>query len=550
LQIPPVILNTRRPILYRAPLVPVAVAMIVGIVAGRHAPLPVTVWVIGAGVALAAAAVFLARGHLTGPAAVFAGLTVLALAAIHGHLAYHWAPKDALVSFTGASLIPATVTGRIVVAPLTEGEGHMRRTRFLVEAETILTRDGRRPVSGLLRVGVRGGQEQLTAADRVDVVGWLGRIRPPDNPGQYDWAGAARTTGTLAVMDVHGPEGVRVLPEGSGAGLTRWLWRWRMAARSHLAAGDPDSNRLLTALIIGERHPALRQLNRAMMRAGTVHILSISGAHLAIFLGFIYLLCRAAAMTPRRSAVIALVVLAVYMLLTDPQPALLRSAIMAACLCVGTIVGRRNTSLNSLATAAVILLAFDPMQVFDVGLQLSFTMVAGLILLTRPIREAIFSRRLRHRGLMVFRGRHRLRRWWTYTAADWFYNAVAMSLAATLASVPLVALHFGLFSPYAPVLSLLLAPLVTAILVPSYLSLATALLMPNLSAVIAAASHRLAEWFMQVCWWFERLPGLCLRPRPVDLGWVAAWYLLIWVWCRRRRIRFGRLWAVCGVAMV
>ena len=54
-----------------------------------------------------------------------------------------------------------------------------------------------------------------------------------------------------------------------------------------------------------------------------------------------------------------------------------------------------------------------------------------------------------------------------------------MSLAASLASVPLVAFHFGLFSPYAPLLSLLLAPLVAAILVPSYLALALAWPMPN-----------------------------------------------------------------------
>ncbi|MCY2927316.1 MAG: ComEC/Rec2 family competence protein, partial [Planctomycetota bacterium] len=220
------------------------------------------------------------------------------------NLAYYAAPDDAIVSYTGATQIPATLTGRIVGAPQTDGAGHMKRTRLLLEAQSIRTDRGPEEVSGLVRVAVRGGHEQLAPADRVELIGWLERVRSSDNPGQYDWAAAARATGTLAALDVRGPEGVRILPDPAGP-VERWLWRWRMAARSHLNVADPESNRLLTALIIGERHPALRDLNRAMMRAGTVHILSISGAHLAIFLGFVYLLCRALALTPRRGAAVA-----------------------------------------------------------------------------------------------------------------------------------------------------------------------------------------------------------------------------------------------------
>ena len=134
-----------------------------------------------------------------------------------------------------------------------------------------------------------------------------------------------------------------------------------------------------------------------MIRAGTAHLMSISGLHLGIFLGFVFLLCRLVAMSPRRSAGVVLVVLAAYVLLAEPRAPLLRSAIMAAALCSGLILGRRYMPLNALAAAAIILLAIEPLQLFQAGFQLSFAIVAGLVLFLRPARRLIFRRWLRRR---------------------------------------------------------------------------------------------------------------------------------------------------------
>ena len=91
---------------------------------------------------------------------------------------------------------------------------------------------------------------------------------------------------------------------------------------------------------------------------------------------------------------------------------------------------------------------------------------------------------------MVFRDRDRLRRWLNYTAANWLMDAVAIAVIAYVVSAPLVAYHFHLFSPYAAPLSLLLAPVVAAVLVPGYVSMALAWPMPNL----AYAFGQLAAW--------------------------------------------------------
>ena len=525
--------------------------MIAGIVAGRYVRVPATFWAVTAFVAFAVAAGTLARAHLHLITSICAGVVIFSLAAVHGNLAYSRVPGDAVVSFTGRRRIPATVRGRIVTSPQTRHRGYRDQTQFVLTADEIATDAGPRSVSGLVRVTVDEGDERLLAGQRIELVGWLGRVRPPGNPGQHDWAADARTTHTLVTMRVPGRSGVTITARAGRSSLGRWLWRIRAGARQHLAgAGGSGPGRLVNALILGERDPALATLSRAMVRAGIAHFLSISGLHLGVFLGFAYLLCRLVTLTPRRAASVVLVVLGVYVALAEPRPALLRSAIMAASLCAATIWQRRGASLNALAAAAVILLAFNPMQLFGVGFQLSFAIVAGLILGIEPMRDFLFGRWLRRRGLVVFRSERRLARWLNYTAADWLSRAVAMCLVAYLTAVPLVAVHFGLFSPYAPVLSLLLGPLVVAVLVPGYVSLALAWPMPNLSAAVGTLARLAADALTWAVALLERLPGLCFDLRPVGPAWAGVWYVAILLVLARGHIRFGRVLAAGGAAAV
>ncbi|HUU59061.1 MAG TPA: ComEC/Rec2 family competence protein, partial [Phycisphaerae bacterium] len=275
-----------------------------------------------------------------------------------------------------------------------------------------------------------------------------------------------------------------------------------------------------------------------------------SGLHLGIFLGFVLLLCRLVGLSPRRSGAVVLVVLAAYLLLAEPRPPLLRSAVMAAALCVGMIARRRYSSLNALAAAAIILLAFDPLQLFGAGFQLSFTIVTGLILLHRPVRKLLFGRWIRRRGLMVFRGEHRARRWMHFNAANWIISGITMGITAYLMGAPLVAHHFGLFSPYAMVLSLVLLVPVAAVLIPGYLSLALQFPMPNLAHVfsrLAGGAGRSVSWLVAVS---GHLPGLCFELRPVGPAWTVGCYAVIALVWLRDRIPFGRAAAIAGLVAV
>ncbi len=535
-------------------------AMIGGIVAGRFTDLPVGFWTVAGSAALiAAVGTFpLKRFHLlTG---VCLAVTIFSLGAVYVRTVCFSVRDDDIVHYAGEGRRLATVRGRIVTAPQIYGDdagvaqGWRRppRTSFVLGVEGILLRgQGIQPAGGLARVTVQQPVDHLAAGQEVDLVGWIGRVGPPNNPGQFDWRAVARNSGTLVEVTVPGADGVTVRSETPGGWLGRAVWQVRSSARQHLLdCGDVRGGRLVNALILGERHPALRGLNRAMVRGGVAHFLSISGLHLGVFLGFIYLLCRLASLTPRRAAAAVLIILAAYVVLAEPRAPLLRSALMAAALCLATISQRRYAALNALAAAAIVLLAVDPMQLFSAGFQLSFAIVAGLVIGHDPVRRMLFGRWLGRRGLMVFRDPRGPRRWLYVRAADWAIGGVTMCLTAYLAAAPLVAVHFGLFSPWAPLLSLVLFPVVLAVLVPGYISIALAWPMPNLSYAFGRLAGQAANGLAGLVEATEALPGLSFELRPLGPGWAVLCYAALILLVVRRRSRRLTIWAAVAVLAV
>ena len=535
--------------LIRSPLLPVAAAMIVGIILGRYVRLPVGAWGILAVAAIAAALATIRREHLRTVTSWSIALAVFSLSALYTHVTYYSTAADDIVTYTDYASILATVRGRIVSSPtLVEDEqSTSRRDRqarmlFVLDAGQIRTSAGWKPANGLVRVTVHEECPKLAAGQDVEVVGTMGRIRPPDNPGQTDWSAYGRENHLMVWVSVPARDGVAVTGGENPTWVERSFWHIRSAARQHLlSCGDRDDARLVDALLIGERHPALQKLNLQMVRAGIAHMLSISGQHLAVFLSFMYLICRLTNLSPPRSAAIVLVILLAYMLLAEPNAPLWRSAIMAGTMCLATIFSRQYGALNAISAAAVILLGLDPMQLFNAGFQLSFVIVAGMIVLHRPMREFLFGRWLAHRGLIVFRKEHRLRRWLYFGLAEGIITTLTASISAYVVSAPLVAYHFGLFSPYAGVLSILLSPLMALVLVPGYISMALAWPMPNLSAAMGDLSAWGAWVLAGAVDLSSHLPMLAMELRPVGVAWTIACYAVIILFLLRGRGPWGKV---------
>lgn len=547
--------SSETPRLQRAPLLGPAGVLLAGVVLGRFLPLGTEFWwllLAGAGLGGALA---LRRAHLRGVAVACVLTAVLAAGAVRLHLAWFAIPKDHIVWSSDTGRIAATVRGTVlspmhIYQPAVPfGYQPHPRASFLLDVAEIKTADGWRPARGQLRVTLEEPYRLHDLGTPVELIGWLGRYSEPSNPGEFDAAEMARRTGVLCWFRVPAEDGMCVWPVDR-APWRAMLDRIRRLPRQHLAeAGTPDDGRLVNALVLGERSPALRDLSETMTRAGIAHFLSISGMHMGVFLGFVYLLGRLARLSPRRAAWGVLLVLVGYVLVAEARAPLLRTGLMAAALCVAVLTRKRTSMLNALLLAGIILLLLDPRQAFQAGFQMSFGIVLGLVLLARPLHDALFARWRELRELRVATGPPTPWRRLGRVGSESVRMAVAYSLAAYLVGAPLAAYHFGLFSPYAAVLSVLLFPLVAAVLIPGYLAMALGAVVPNLAAMLADAAGIFAGILRDLVDRLDHLPLLSIELRPIGPAVVLLWYAVLLAVVFYRKLPRGRL-ILGGLAVV
>jgi competence protein ComEC len=177
-------------------------------------------------------------------------------------------------------------------------------------------------------------------------------------------------------------------------------------------------------------------------RAGLSHLLAVSGQNVALLALLVMPLLALLGMPLRTRLVWILAAIAVYVPLAGAGPSIVRAGVMGALGVLATLAGRRSSRLYALAIAAAVTLAIEPRVASDVGWQLSFAAVLGILALAGPLRAVIVSR-LGRKG-------------WLRAVAD----AIAVTVAATLATAPLIAFHFESLSTTTLFANLLALPAV------------------------------------------------------------------------------------------
>ena len=217
----------------------------------------------------------------------------------------------------------------------------------------------------------------------------------------------------------------------------------RDRAEAALGRGMPPREAALArGFVLGEDEEVDARTTEDFRRAGLAHLLAVSGQNVALLALLAMPLLAALGMPLRTRLLWVLGLIAVYVPLAGAGPSIQRAGIMGGLSVLATLSGRRASRLYGLAFAAVVLLALEPGIAADVGWQLSFAAVLGILLLAAPLRRAILARIGRHG--------------WRRALAD----GAAMTIAATLATAPLIVFHFEELSTTTLAANLLALPAV------------------------------------------------------------------------------------------
>lgn len=345
-----------------------------------------------------------------GAAAACAALVLLSCA---GQV---WVRGQGLLPELAAQGATARVVGSVVGDPRTvrpdPGLGGRPQPERVVVRVSVTAVEGRGRAgparAQVLVLGPRAGWASLTAGARVAATGRLVAAEPGDD--------------VLALLVASAPPRVVSPPPG-----------WQRAAES-LRAGlrasaEPlpdDAGGLLPGLVVGDTSGLPPDLEEDMRRVGLSHLTAVSGANVAIVCGTVLVVAAAVGAGRRLRLALAAVALAGFVVLARPEPSVLRAAVMGGIGLVGLAAARRGRGLPLLCCAVVALTAVDPWLSRSFGFALSVLATGALLLLARPVADA-------------------LARWLPTPAA----LAVAVPTAAQAVSAPVVVL----LSPEVPLLA-------------------------------------------------------------------------------------------------
>jgi competence protein ComEC len=327
---------------------------------------------------------------------------------------------------------------------------------------------------------------ELRQGWRVQASGSLRRLQPAPHPLL---AGPAERLAGQGVRTRLQVEQLQVLERPATPILDL---RRRIAGRLIEAAGA-ERGGLLAALVLGSAVvPVPTEVRDAFRVAGLSHALAASGFHLTVLLGVVSALGRPLGRAPRLT--LAAGAILGFLLLAGPQGSVVRAVIMGAVALLALEFGRRARPIPLLLSTVVVMLWIQPSWLQDVGFQLSVVATAGLLITATPLEQAIAA------GLPA--GREGRPGPWRSGLAP----AVAVPLAASLWTLPLQLLHFGVVPVYAVPANLAAGPLLTPLTLAAMVLSLVALLLPPLLPLLVLVIDPLARLLLAIAQLFAGLP--------------------------------------------
>lgn len=505
---------------YLPPLAPPAIALAAGVAAGRAA----TFFPYSTGIFCIAAittVIFLRPVSLR--ACLVAALFLAAGFGIY--FSYGPGAPSSIDSVTGKGSV--AFTGE-VVRPPQEREGY---TILRLRADTPHPAFVR---PGTVRVTMSGTGLDIRYGDVLSGVLELQSPTGYRNPGTFNWGEYAMMNGVDAVAKAKQTTFVRT---GNRAGyfMGRVYEFRRDMARKADRSLDARAGAIFRSIILGDQGAVTQELRDVFAASGTTHILSVSGSHIALLTGFLFMLAgipvkilptslalRLSLYVDMRkaAAVVALPSVILYCLIAGSEVATVRSVIMVGVFLVAVLIDRASQLMNMLAAATVAVLLYDPSSLFDISFQLSYLSVLAIALAIIAARDWTPPE-----GVRLTR-RDRTRRAVVIT--------VAVSAAAMAGTAPLVAWQFNSFSFMALPANLTAVPLAGILTVPvGLVSCLLDAISPGGSLPLAwLNSHALSAfyWLVNLFAWVPR-PWLHV-PAPGILTLVSyyALMLLVMVW--------------------
>ena len=381
-----------------------------------------------------------------------------------------------------------------------------KRIRFDLRTEDIEI-DGL-PLNTNVKIAVTVAGEAPRCGDRVKIRGLLEPISATRNPGSFDVRRMMALRGITCEVKTSAGEGYAILERAAGLPLLRTAdscSKWMEATLREGISEDPVVCDLLVGMVLGATSDIPDTLQDQFRETGTFHLFSVSGLHVGMIAVIFWQALRMVGASRRSAVFVIIPALFFYALITGWKPSSIRAAAMSAIFLVGMISWRQPMAINSLCAAGFLILVQSTNELFNPGFQLSFVVVAGILLFATPIRDRL-RKQVQPDPFLPIPLWTRWQRW-GHACGEGIADAVSVSLAAWVGSLPLTIYYFHMVSLSSLLANLVIIPLAFGIMATAVLALFGGLLSGAVAAVFNNANWALIKLLLLIVQACAALPG-------------------------------------------
>lgn len=382
------------------------------------------------------------------------------------------------------------------------------------------------PVSGGVRLWLRQSPKRMLSLFPGDTIVVQGRVRLPhgyNNPGSIDWVGMLRRQGITALMTAKSNNAC-VTARGSKYGWKYLLYSWRKYVQQLMNLAMPSADTaILSGMIFGGYIGISPMVIKDFSTTGIVHILSVSGTHIALVAGCLFWFGRRLHLGELITAIGAAIAVCLYAVISGLTPPVVRSAIMGLMALAALAFGREKDAPLALFFSAFIMLFVEPSLLYDISFQLSFCSTTGLIFLYKKCLNLLS---------------------WL---PEWLAGAFAVTLAAQLGVFPFIAWYFNSFSVSSFMANLVIVPIIEIVVIIGLLGIGISVISLTAGKVILVVGSLLIGLVTFLTAILAKVPGANIYiPSMNWLSGLVYYMLIAWMFsdvkfsgCFNRRYRLG-----------
>jgi len=408
-----------------------------------------------------------------------------------------------------------TVYGTIREIPtVTQLEEDKSKVRYLVVINGGQIAEAQQtPITGVIPVTVRQSIRMPIAGpgDEVRVTGEVILLHGYNNPAQYDSVAAAQRQGIRAWMSIQN-QGINIITKNSGMSWRHTLGIWREKIINNMQKVMPASHAaILAGMLFGGYGGIPREIVADFATTGIVHILSVSGSHIALVVGVITVLgtsvARRFTFNTKIVSLFAGGIVTFYAVFCGLTPPVLRSLIMGLIALFAVCFGREKDATNALLLSALGMMIHEPALIYDLSFQLSFASTAGLVFLNAKTVAMMTA------------------------LPTWLARLLAVTIAAQLGVLPFIAWYFNSFSLSSLVANVLIVPLIEWIVILGLVGACIGMLFGVLGNIMMVICSLLIGVVIQCTAWLAMVPGAKIYLPSIGLILGTIYYLLLaWVY--------------------